>query len=360
MGSKQALRRLVVTGVAFVVLAGGCSEPGSGSGQEPGSESGQEPGPDVVESEVWNEFDVCEQVHTTSFVFTSSGVPEILDSYKDRYLLEWGGYTGGPTGIDDVVVYVTDRPGFHHDQLRSELPQKVGLDVKVIDQSAAALFPIADQISEALDLAPPGYQEGVTVAPSGGASNRVWYRTERIDSLDTLKLGELVGSELIGPELVGQVCVDPLVGPKRSYGAQPQGGDGWRLLGESVTGPEMVGYATTWDEYESMWETAGVDAEHLEIDFGTEIALYLGESTSSCTNIILTDINIDLNAGVVEPVVEYPLCGRASRGIRLRHIYIVAVERSSLPDEFNLRSTGFDSGGSGLSIEVDLTLDATN
>lgn len=114
-------------------------------------------------------------------------------------------------------------------------------------------------------------------------------------------------------------------------GEQPTAGSGWRLLGEGLSGSAYrTGVATTPDQMSTLWEDAGLDGEPPSVDFATEIGVWFGAAYGSDCPVRLDGVVVTgdvLHADVV-------LRGYAGgcNDDANPHAYVVAVERTMLPD----------------------------
>ncbi|WP_156251448.1 hypothetical protein [Pseudactinotalea terrae] len=114
-------------------------------------------------------------------------------------------------------------------------------------------------------------------------------------------------------------------------GEQPTAGPGWRLLGEGLSGSAYrTGVATTPEQLSALWEDAGLDGEPPQVDFATEIGVWFGAVYGSDCPVRLDGVDVTgrvLHADVV--LRGYP--GGCSDDAN-PHAYVVAVERTMLPD----------------------------
>lgn len=140
--------------------------------------------------------------------------------------------------------------------------------------------------------------------------------------------------EAIAEQFEGEpLCVDgrdPATVPPP--GAQPQEGDGWRLLADEAPAGEAyrTGLATDADSLGALWEMIGLQAPLPDVDFETEIVVWFGAVYwSSCPDIRLDDVVI---AGdLVHAVIVLPNPPAACTDDANPHAYVVALERDRLP-----------------------------
>ncbi|GAB2603977.1 hypothetical protein [Pseudactinotalea suaedae] len=114
-------------------------------------------------------------------------------------------------------------------------------------------------------------------------------------------------------------------------GEQTTAGSGWRLLGEGLSGSAYrTGVATTADQMEALWDEAGLDGDPPPIDFATEIGVWFGAVYGGDCPIRLDDVVVTGDVLHAEIVIRgYPDgCSDDANP----HAYVVAVERTMLPD----------------------------
>lgn len=132
-----------------------------------------------------------------------------------------------------------------------------------------------------------------------------------------------------------RVClggIDPADVPPE--GPQPVEGDGWRLLADEdeVGGPYRTGIAADPDALEVLWAEAGLAAAVPEVDFQTEVVVWFGAvHGSSCPRLRLDDVVVDRQQALLyAEITSFELGGCTADAIG--HAYIVAIERSKLPN----------------------------
>ena len=130
-----------------------------------------------------------------------------------------------------------------------------------------------------------------------------------------------------------RLCVaglDPADAP--TEGPQPEGGDGWRLLGEHQGGPPgRTGVATTRAQYEAIWAESDLDGDPPEVDFEIEIVVWFGAVYGSGCQIRLDDIVFDATASLVSPDLVAPDEPLGCHSDANPHSFVVAVQRAALP-----------------------------
>lgn len=112
---------------------------------------------------------------------------------------------------------------------------------------------------------------------------------------------------------------------------QPTAGQGWRLLGEGLTGePYRTTVATTGEQLEEMWRTAGLDGDPAEVDWESEIAVWFGAVYGSGCPVRMDGVVVEgdlLHADLVVPGELYGCHDDANP-----HAFVVAVARELLPE----------------------------
>ena len=122
-------------------------------------------------------------------------------------------------------------------------------------------------------------------------------------------------------------------------GPQPQSGDGWRLLADEPGKglPYATGFADDSAELANLWATVGLEGPIPEIDFAEEAVAWFGPAVSgSCSDIRLDDVVFDAATAVLSPVIVQPGGARACTSDANPHAYIVALDRSRLPNRFTV------------------------
>lgn len=114
---------------------------------------------------------------------------------------------------------------------------------------------------------------------------------------------------------------------------QPESGDGWRLLGTQRTGDSYrTGVATTDEQYASLWREAGLDGDLPAVDFDDEVVIWFGAVYGSGCEIRMDDVVFDLERRVVHGDFVIPGVHQGCNSDANPEAYVVAVERSSLPE----------------------------
>ncbi|PYF98370.1 hypothetical protein SAMN05216184_11122 [Georgenia satyanarayanai] len=120
-------------------------------------------------------------------------------------------------------------------------------------------------------------------------------------------------------------------GPATAAVEQPTAGEGWRLLGEGLTGePYRTGVATTDDQLDALWRTAGLDDDPAEVDWEREIAVWFGAVYGSGCPVRLDGVVVadDLLHAELTLPGEPDACPDDANP----HAFVVAVARDVLPD----------------------------
>ena len=144
---------------------------------------------------------------------------------------------------------------------------------------------------------------------------------DRVSALSQLFAGEPMCVDGIPPEEA------PPEGP------QPEGGDGWRLLGNASGQGQAYRTGIGWDDasYADLWQLSGLPGEPPPVDFESEVAIWLGAVTgSSCPNLRLDDVVVDEAAALVYGELVLLDVGGCTDDI-FPVTFVVALERERLP-----------------------------
>lgn len=140
-----------------------------------------------------------------------------------------------------------------------------------------------------------------------------------------------------------------------------EGGDGWRLLADGRTGRGDEAYrvraATNATDWQEMWKALDPVSPAPEVDFEREVVVSFGHGIgSSCPELRLDDVVIDLQAALVYSVTSDPLEPRACTADLVGAVFfVVALSRDALPvDSFTLRLQRDNIGDAETEMEVDL------
>ena len=131
------------------------------------------------------------------------------------------------------------------------------------------------------------------------------------------------------------ICVDgrdPSTLP--SPGPQPQGGDGWRLLGaeRGVGLTYRTGIATDARSLARLWRQSGLPGEPPEVDFEREVAVWFAHVYgSSCPNQRLDDVVVDVARALLYPLIVDPDAPLFCTDDANPYAFVVAVDRAELP-----------------------------
>lgn len=268
--------------------------------------------------------------------------PTVLDAYAETHAGVWGGWWVADSGDGPLVVVVTDDPGPHEDAIRLLVPDELAIEVR------RGTFTLDDLGIAATEL------ENANVPGFLGTYLSRWLNQVIIEVVaDTPE----VRAALLGLDPL-LYCLAPFTGPVAPWGEQPQAGAAWRLLGESLISPTyLVLLAATPAGFETMWNRYFVGPLP-EVDFDSEVAVYIGGVISSgCPQIRLDELDIDRDRGVVYPLLSRPgLVGGCLMDAR-PHGYAIAVDRAALPDQFRLQfgPEQYTYPGDIRDLEVDLT-----
>lgn len=116
-------------------------------------------------------------------------------------------------------------------------------------------------------------------------------------------------------------------------GAQPESGEGWRLLGTDRTGDSYrTGVATTDEQYAALWQQAGLDVDRPNVDFDDEVVIWFGAVYGSGCEIRMDGVVFDQERRIVHGDFVIPGVHQSCNDDANPEAYVVAVERSSLPE----------------------------
>ncbi|WP_152188596.1 hypothetical protein [Georgenia satyanarayanai] len=113
--------------------------------------------------------------------------------------------------------------------------------------------------------------------------------------------------------------------------AQVTAGEGWRLLGEGLTGePYRTGVATTDGQLRSLWRSAGLAGDPAEVEWEREVAVWFGAVYGTGCPVRLDGVVVadDLVHGDIVVPGEPDACHDDANP----HAFVVAVSRDLLPD----------------------------
>jgi hypothetical protein len=132
------------------------------------------------------------------------------------------------------------------------------------------------------------------------------------------------------------VCVDGAdAADQPAPGPQPTAGDGWRLVGhrEGRGRVYRTGIATDAPSYRRLWQQAGMKGDPPEVDLVDHVVLWFAEAHgSSCPDRRLDDVTVDVEAGLVYPLLVNPRADLAcTDDIAGAWQFLVEFERSRLP-----------------------------
>lgn len=173
-------------------------------------------------------------------------------------------------------------------------------------------------------LAAAGIQAGGGILQVQGV---VWIDLGYLDPADLGVIEREFGDE--------RICVsgaDPSLAP--APGPQQWAGDGWQLLAaqRGAGNSYEVAVATEPDSYAALWSAIGLAGEGPTVDFQTHVVFWFGAVYgSSCPDLRMDDVVIDLEAQLVHPDVVLASGGPTCTSDARPFAFVVAVERSRLP-----------------------------
>ncbi len=248
-----------------------------------------------------NAHDLVEEVQAWA-----AGRPEFVELWLDR---ERGGWiTIGVKGADAAAV---------QDQVATRWPGE-GIVVVEVPWTVEELDALATEVQEALTDA------GVQSAGWGMQVNH---------GVAWLDLG------VITPEAVNvlsrfadrPICVDGVaVDAAPEDRPQAIAGEGWRLLGDSLTGEAFrTGVATTDAQLTRLWDSAGLNGDPPEVDWESEIVVWFGAVYGSGCPVRMDGVIVAGALMYADLAVPGAVYGCNADGNP--HAFVVAVARDLLP-----------------------------
>jgi hypothetical protein len=140
-------------------------------------------------------------------------------------------------------------------------------------------------------------------------------------------------------------------------GPQPEAGDGWRLLADEpgIGMAYATGAATDQAGYGALWAEIGLPGDPPAVDFATEVVLWFGPAVSgSCDEIRLDDVVLDEETAIMRPEIVLVGGNRSCTDDANPHAYVVAYERSRLPQQFTVTVAPNDQCCPEATTEVEL------
>lgn len=111
---------------------------------------------------------------------------------------------------------------------------------------------------------------------------------------------------------------------------QPTAGEGWRLLGDGLTGESYrTGVATTHEQLGRLWDAAGMGGEPPSVDWQTEIVVWFGAVYGSGCPVRMDGVMVADDLVYADLVVPGAVFGCPSDANP--HAFVVAVARDLLP-----------------------------
>jgi hypothetical protein len=251
-------------------------------------------------------------------------------------------YVENEMPVEEVRAWAAEQPGFEDiwidrdrngwisvafsegaEARQAELEERfpdVGVVAVPVEWTEAELVALRDQAFGA--MADAGFQVGGSHGVHTGLVE-VW-------------VGELVEERLapLAPFAGPRLCVtgvepEDVVRPA----PQPESGEGWRLLGTDRTGDSYrTGVATTDDQYAALWRQAGLGGAPPDVDFDDEVVIWFGAVYGSGCEIRMDGVVFDLERGIVHGDFVIPGVHQGCNSDANPEAYVVAVERSALPE----------------------------
>lgn len=118
-------------------------------------------------------------------------------------------------------------------------------------------------------------------------------------------------------------------------GPQPTAGTGWRLLGEQDRTGEAyrTGVATTDAQLAALWTESALPGAAPAVDWQTEIAVWFGDVHGTTCPIRLDAVAVDGTTLHATTVIPGSGPAHSCTADAIPHSYVVALQRSLLPDE---------------------------
>ncbi len=321
-------RRRIAWVVTFLLLAA-CGEDDDPAGAPASSpvELARPPATSIAPLDP-SGFPACDEVHP---------VEAPAEWYRDEPV-----YVGNEQPVETVKAWARDRPGYQdiwidrnhfgwltvaftgdaaarQAELEAEFPD-VGVVAVEVPTTWRHLRTLQDQAQQML------VDADVDFAGSGSYVDR-WVVELMVNAAD-----ERVATAL-GPVAGERICLTD-TGVPEPEGPQPDGGDGWRLLGDELVGETYrTGIATTDEQFLALWRKVGMTAQPPAVDFATEVVVWFGAVYGSTCPIRLDDVAIVTNhePAVVHAVTVAPGGTGACTADANPHAYVVAIERDRLP-----------------------------
>ena len=318
------VRRFLVPAVVVGLGAAGCA--GSGSGGEARTRASSSAVPTA--STVTGGFPRCDDV---------PDVEAPADWYDDTPV-----YVANEQPVAEVRDWADDQPGF----------VSVGVDRSHNGWIWAAFTEQVEQRQRDLEERFPGV--GVVAVEAEHSNEELAALQERVNAvlmshgsgyfstgygnakhILMVNLGVLSDERLAAlEEFRGEpICVeggDPAdVVPE---GPQPEGGEGWRLLGDDLVGSVYrTGVATTAEQYVQLWADAGLTGPVPDVDFETEVVVWFGAVYGGSCPIRLDGVIVDADRALVHGEIVIPGNAVGCTADARPHSYVVAIDRSTLP-----------------------------
>ena len=241
----------------------------------------------------------------------ASGVDGFEQLWHDREHHGWV-----TVGVHDADV----------DALQDEVAERFpgeGVVVVEVPYTHAELEAVRERAMAALE--PAG------ALPMGGSSGDAAYGVVSLYGVPDTPEARQALAGLAGEPLCVDLVDAGLIAPE---GPQPEAGDGWRLLGHEEGAGEAyrTGLATTDDQLAALWSESGLGGAAPEVDWEREVVAWFGAVYGSSCPIRLDGVAV--TGDVLHPETVVPGAGpmMACTDDANPHSYVVAVERSLLPE----------------------------
>ena len=324
MRNRTGSKRLsIVVAMCLVLVASACRAIPGATGGAGGS--GEPSGPAVGAA-----IPPCDAV---------ARVSAPAERYRDTPI-----YVANEQPTDEILAWAFDQPGFEELWIDRD---HLGWITVAFSSGAAErqadlerLFPDVGVVAVEVDRTMAELEQlqrriGEELGPLFGPSS--WISMQQ--GVVGIGVGVLTDERLaaIRERFAGEpICVegaDPADAP--IAGSQAPSGDGWRLLADEqgVGQPYRTGIATSAESYRQLWAEIGLSGNPPAVDFEVEVVIWFGAVYgSSCPNLRLDDVVVDLERDIVHAEIVLVDAPSACTMDANPRAYLVALERSRLPD----------------------------
>lgn len=208
------------------------------------------------------------------------------------------------------------------DELRGEAEQRwpgEGIVLVQVPHTTAELEGLSREVHQALVEAGAGFSGTAVLVDRGVVQVDLGVVTPEVE--------EVLAGFPREPLCIGSTMTQEDV---PSEAPQPTAGQGWRMLGEDLTGEAYrTGVATTDEQLAEVWRTAGLEGAPPGVDWQEQVAVWFGAVYGSGCPVRLDGMGVVddlLHADLVVPNEVYGCNGDANP-----HAFVLAVDRVLLP-----------------------------